>query len=63
MSKSAGGHAEPFFLFTDAKVQQKKLEMCNTVQFCAIPNYFPNSTLNRFMPRLPSRDKIHKAST
>ena len=33
MSKSAGGHAEPFFLFTDAKVQQKKM---GDVQYCAI---------------------------
>ena len=33
MSKSAGGHAEPFFLFTYAKVQQKKL---GDVQYCAI---------------------------
>ena len=63
MSKSAGGHAEPFFLILMQRYNKKKWEMCNTVQFCAIPNYFPNSTLNRFMPRLPSRDKIHKAST
>ena len=33
MSKSAGGMQNRFFLFTDAKVQQKKMR---DVQYCAI---------------------------
>ena len=63
MSKSAGGMQNRFFFLLMQRYNKKKWEMCNTVQFCAIPNYFPNSTLNRFMQRIPSRDKIHKAST
>ena len=51
------------FLLPMQRYNKNKLEMCNTVQYCAVLNYFPNATLNGFMPRLPSRDEIHKAST
>ena len=54
MSKSAGVHVEPLFLILVQRYNKNKLEMCKSVQYCAVLNYFPNATLNGFMPRVPS---------
>ena len=45
------------------RYNKNKLEMCNTVQYFAVLNYFPNATLNGFMPRIPSRNIVDRAST
>ena len=51
------------FLLPMQRYNKNKLEMCNTVQYCAVLNYFPNATLNGFMPRVPSRNIVDRAST
>ena len=51
------------FLLPMQRYNKNKLEMCNTVQYCAVLNYFPNATLNGFMPRIPSWNIVYRAST
>ena len=50
------------FLLPMQRYNKNKLEMCKTVQYCAVLNYFPNATLNGFMPRVPSRNIVDRAS-
>ena len=54
---------EPLFLILMQRYNKNKLEMCKSVQNCAVLNYFPNATLNGFMPRVPSRNIVDRAST
>ena len=51
------------FLLPMQRYNKNKLEMCKTVQYCAVLNYFPNATLNGFMPRIPSWNIVYRAST
>ena len=51
------------FLLPMQRYNKNKLEMCKTVQYCAVLNYFPNATLNGFIPRVPSHNIVYRATT